>query len=317
MSLPNDVAAGEFLSASWLNQVKAEVQKNEIVSSRGVSFNRSTNGTTLSTSFPIGSIPFSGVVETAINDTGNDYEQWWFAGIKEVTNRTEMENNVSDGVQLMLRQPEAGDLYGRLVMLAEPIAYGEAGKVYISSDLMITRIKFAQDGSEDEYEYATIDTDADGSSEDAYLLQAASIGPVQIIDVDPDASETWRWAIIRFPIADSIPAICAEATSAPNAEGEFTVKRFDREGVLSEDELTVYDGGIGLDSELTQPGEGDKVIVTTGTDGLPIGVRIPLMAPLFAEATSAPSGGTLTIKLANSDGTLVGSDITVYDGGIV
>ena len=39
--------------------------------------------------------------------------------------------------------------------------------------------------------------------------------------------------------------------------------------------------------------------------------------PRFAEATSAPAGGTLTVKLATSDGTLVGSDLTVYDGGIV
>jgi len=38
--------------------------------------------------------------------------------------------------------------------------------------------------------------------------------------------------------------------------------------------------------------------------------------PLFAEATSAPSSGTLTVKLANSDGTLVGDNITVYDGGM-
>lgn len=38
--------------------------------------------------------------------------------------------------------------------------------------------------------------------------------------------------------------------------------------------------------------------------------------PLFAEATSDPSDGTLTVKLATSDGTLIGEDITVYDGGI-
>jgi len=37
---------------------------------------------------------------------------------------------------------------------------------------------------------------------------------------------------------------------------------------------------------------------------------------LFGEATSAPAGGTLTVKLATSDGTLVGDNITLYDGGL-
>jgi len=42
----------------------------------------------------------------------------------------------------------------------------------------------------------------------------------------------------------------------------------------------------------------------------------PVMPVQFAEATSAPAGGTLTVKLANSDGTTSGPDLTVYDGGL-
>lgn len=37
---------------------------------------------------------------------------------------------------------------------------------------------------------------------------------------------------------------------------------------------------------------------------------------LYATATSDPSGGTLNVKLTEADGTLVGDDIEVYDGGI-
>ena len=242
MSLPNDASRGDVLTARFLNDIKAEVQKNEIVSSKGLSFNRTTSGTYLSTSIQYGLTPYKGVVETAINDIGHDLDQWWFAGVEEVSNRDNMEENVSDGSDLILRKPDINDIYNRLVMLAEPIPYGESGRVYTSSDMMITRVAFPADGSKDSYRYATIDTDAAESSEEAYLLTAAQIGPVRIIDIGEQVDD-WKWCIIRFPISDIMIPRYATATSDPSG-GTLTVKLTDSAGNLTGDDITVYDGGI-------------------------------------------------------------------------
>jgi hypothetical protein len=112
--------------------------------------------------------------------------------------------------------------------------------------MMITRISFATDGSEDEFRYATIDTDASDSDEGAYLLKAAPSGPIRILDIEPDTSAhqsepSWRWCIIRFPLFDKIQF--AEATSDPSG-GTLTIKYRNSDGTLAGDNITVYDGGI-------------------------------------------------------------------------
>lgn len=238
MSLPNDVNRGEFLKADWLNQVKAEVKKNEIISSKGLSFNRSTGGTTLTSSRVFGTIPFKGEIVTAVNNTTSDMAQWWWAGIDGTTT---LDEAVYKGADIIIRKPEYTDLYNRLVMLAEPIPYGGVGKAYISSDMMITRVQFEED--EDDFEYASVDPEGDEGSEDAHLLRANQIGPVRIIQRGDVVTGNWHWCIVRFPVSDIIIPRYVTATS--NAvDGLVNVKRTDSVGDLVGEDIEVYDGGI-------------------------------------------------------------------------
>lgn len=238
MGFPDDTAPGEQLTAEWLNSLKAEVRKNVLVGSKGITFNRSTGGTTLTSGKDVGAIAFSGVLVDIVNGTGYDFGQWWFAGIEEVTNRDNMEGNISRGVDYVLRKPTQDDLYGRLVMLIEPVPYHGAGQGYISSDSMITKIFFAEDESEDDFRFASIDTEASEGDENAYMLKAVVSGPIEIIDVEPkqDSHPTWRWAVIRFPVSSASEGDLYKVTVAESG-GEVTIKRMNLGGTVEGDAL--------------------------------------------------------------------------------
>ena len=247
MTMPPTTSVGEQLSSSWLNRLREEVKSNVIVSAKGLAFNRGTGGTTISKDVAVGSPVFTGELVTVINLTGQDLNQWWFVGIENVTNREKMAENISSGVDYIIRKPVGTDLQNRLLLLAEPIAYNDTGQAYISSSSMICRVKYATDGSEDNYQAATIaDFDASEDEEDSYILKASPAGFISIVDVEPDTSQhpdepDWRWAIIRFPV--SLDQCRWKATSDPDADNKITAKRVLLDDTLDDDSEAIFDVG--------------------------------------------------------------------------
>jgi len=237
MGLPGKTFVGEQLESRWLNELRQEVKSNTITAANGLTFRRTKNGLILNAPNG-GSRSFTGEIVTVVNNTVYDLKQFWFVGIDNVTSRDNMVDNVSDTIDYLARKPKGKDLFGNLLMLAEPIDSGAAGDAYIRSSSMITRIAYATDGTEDDYRYATIDTTANEGNEDAYLLKAAGAGPISVIDVEAidNSHASWRWAVIKFPGLLSAPLLW-QAT-ADEANFEITAKQVNLDDTLDDLEVT-------------------------------------------------------------------------------
>jgi len=162
------------------------------------------------------------------------------------------------------------------------------------------------------HEYAAIK-----DAETGYLESATS-GAIKIIckgDADGSGSGSdLNLAVVQMPVDNIRPLYKATADETTGRGDVRTVdaKRVGADGTVDESadavELTIQD-------DVPEVWVDDLLITQHDRHGATVAVLTDKY-PIFGYATSDPSGGTLTIKKANSDGTLVGSDITVYDGGI-
>ncbi len=203
MALPPEIAKGEVITADpFLNGLRRDIKKNRIINTSGLQFRRTADGTTLSSKLLTESSAPEGKLVTVINNTGRDLQPYWFAGIEKVTGRESMEGNFSD-VNYVLREPTDDDLNGRLAMLAEPIKDQAAGKAYIQSDGLLSRVLYDEQVDEDDFRFATIEIGGEGGN--AYTLKASESGQILVLDVEDKQDEIpgLRWAVVRFPIGVS------------------------------------------------------------------------------------------------------------------
>jgi hypothetical protein len=194
-------------------------------------------------------------------------------------------------------------------VLAQRIPDGQSGWAYCSGVVM-ARVRNEEAGSASlEYQYADLVTWEEGGAGSGgtswYHLNRLPVGPARILWLDSNygsggAGAVWQWAMIRFS--------GAQDAGPPLYKVEDSTDGFRAARVAA-------NGDVSAASEffVANP-EGTLAIPVRTADG-----KVTLFrsgGSRFAKATSDPSGGTLTVKLANSDGTEVGDDITVYDGGI-
>jgi len=192
---------------------------------------------------------------------------------------------------------------GRWAVLADALQTDEIGWAYYSG---ICRCVVYMD--DESHEYADI-----VDSETAFLLSGAS-GAARILYAEPGTGLVD--AVISIgAAADTIRPLYKAIADETTGRGDVRTvdaKRVGADGTVDEIadavELTIQD-------DVPEVWEDDLLITQQDRHGATVAVLTDKY-PIFGYATSDPSGGTLTIKRATSDGTLVGSDITVYDGGI-
>jgi len=143
--------------------------------------------------------------------------------------------------------------------------------------------------------------------------------PLPAVLKEPEDGDVGNWVVVLEAIPDGGSGSVGTAGLAlakvrRTSDNSTVVLRY-AEFVPGESYLYASPIGSGrIIWEQTQDVEGADLTLTDDHFALiAFGYASP---PAFAEATSDPASGTLTVKLAKSEGTLVGDDITVYDGGI-
>jgi len=288
------VRAGRILSARWLNQVAAAMQYLQP--------NERQNAQPLDT-------PHEGVVVIPVkNATGYRQAPYSILGLDD-----EALLQIGPAAAYVGVAPVVGTHDRKFCVLLDAAEDGDVVDAAILGTVPVQ--VYIED---DDHDFAVL-----SDAETGYLTSAPS-GPVAIIRTDietsgsgsgsSEAEVVWCRCMIGPP-ADTIRPLYKATADETTGSGDVRTvdaKRVGADGTVDEladaVELTIQD-------DVSQVWEDDLLITQQDRHGATVAVLTDKY-PVFGYATSDPSGGTLTIKRATSDGTLVGSDITVYDGGI-
>ena len=200
--LPPEVRVGERLKAKTVNALRSGIRENRILPGSGIKLIRDRQGTTVALAKRIKSRSLPGRLVVVLNNAGKDLPAWAISGIKQTTAHDDIASIVAEGIKYILRTPEESDKVTGYVILAEAIKDDAVGFAYISGDGILARIKYNEDGSEEDLLFAEIDpTKEDG---DELFLYPTADGSARVIDKEEtDIPEGWRWAIVRFPFGES------------------------------------------------------------------------------------------------------------------
>jgi len=197
--LPPEVAVGERLKALTVNGLRTGIKENRILPGRGIRLVRNRNGTTVALAKRINSRSLPGRLVVVLNNTGGDLPAWAVSGIEKTTAQDDLASIVAEGIVYVLRKPEDDDKASGYVILSEAIKDDAVGLAYISGEGILARVKFDEDGSEDDLLFCDLDT-TKKDGEEQFLYPTAA-GSARILDrEDDDIPEGWRWVVVRFPV---------------------------------------------------------------------------------------------------------------------
>lgn len=202
MALPPPVFVGEILKATTVNDHLGVTRQNLLRQGPGIRLTRSLTGTTVSAIKKLPRLKQPGRLVTVLNNTGGDLPAWAISGIEKTTRSANLTKLIAEDLVYVLRKPVDDDKSTGWLITAVAIKDKAVGQAYVSGDGILARVKFAEDGSEDDLRFAEIDPSKD-SGDEQFLYPSAS-GSARILDKEEsDIPEGWRWVVVRFPTGAS------------------------------------------------------------------------------------------------------------------